>query len=325
MGFRHTTLVASKSRLAPLSELTIPRLELIAAVITSRLITTVKKALESIMNIDRYYCWTDSKAVLYWITRTKELKQFVDNRVSTILELTTVDMWGHCPGTQNPADVGSRGCFPSEIESNSTWWEGPSWLKGPPDCYPKLDGFIEETDVSEDCLKEFRVKNAKQNDPGSTTSFLTYALETHNAVKPMNVSEVIDCTRYSKPMKLSRVTATVLRFIAILKTRSDDSKQKLLRNTEISQEDVITAEKLWIRDAQREMEQQKNWKDLQKQLSLFKDEEGIIRSRERLAHSLLPVEAKFPILLPREHYLTRLIVEHCHREVQHGGVKETLT
>ena len=88
---------------------------------------------------------------------------------------------------------------------------------------------------------------------------------------------------------------------------------------------MITAEKLWIRDVQREMEQQKNWRDLQQQLSLFKDEEGIIRSRGRLANSLLPVEAKFPILLPREHYLTRLVVEHCHREVQHGGVKETLT
>ena len=158
-GFRHTSLVASKSRLAPLSDFTIPRLELVAAVITSRLITTVINALSSVVNIDRCYCWTDSKAVLYWITRGKELKQFVQNRVNAILDLTTVDMWNHCPGPQNPVDLGSRGCFPSEIAKNQTWWEGPQWLKESQDCYPKLEGIIEETEISEDCSKEFRAKS----------------------------------------------------------------------------------------------------------------------------------------------------------------------
>ena len=141
-------------------------------------------------------------------------------------------------------------------------------------------------------------------------------------MKTTNISSIIDCTRYSNPIKLYRVTARVLHFINNLKIKSD---KKLLKITEISTEDLITAEKLWIRDIQREAEQQRNWKDLQQQLGLYKDEDGVIRSRGRLANSLLPDGAKFPILLPREHNLTKLIVEQCHKEVQHGGVKETLT
>ena len=75
------------------------------------------------------------------------------------MDLTTVDMWNYCPGPQNPADLGLRGCFPSEIAKNQTWREGPQWLK---DCYPKLEGIIEETDISEDCLKEFQEKSSKK-------------------------------------------------------------------------------------------------------------------------------------------------------------------
>ena len=62
----------------------------------------------------------------------------------------------------------------------------------------------------------------------------------------------------------------------------------------------------------------------QQQLGLYKDENQHLKCGGRLAHAELNSETRHPILLPREHHLAKLIVEHCHKEVKHGGVKDTL-
>ena len=53
--------VASKTRVAPLSNQTIPRLELLSAVVLARLMHSVKEALTSEIEISKLVCWTDSK------------------------------------------------------------------------------------------------------------------------------------------------------------------------------------------------------------------------------------------------------------------------
>ena len=55
----YVRFVSSKTRVAPLSEQTIPRLELLSAVVLSRLIRRIKEALSSEMKIDSLLCWTD--------------------------------------------------------------------------------------------------------------------------------------------------------------------------------------------------------------------------------------------------------------------------
>ena len=106
--------------------ITIPRLELLASVILSRLTATVYRALESVIQIEDYYCWTDSKTAYYWIKNGKEHKQLVQNRVDEVLQNSDPDKWFHVPGIDNPADIGTRGALPSEIENNDLWWHGPS-------------------------------------------------------------------------------------------------------------------------------------------------------------------------------------------------------
>ena len=83
-----TKLVASKSRVAPLSQPSVPRLELLASLITSRLLNTVKNAFQNVLNIERTVCWTDSKCALFWIMGGREHKQFIQNRVDEVLDLT---------------------------------------------------------------------------------------------------------------------------------------------------------------------------------------------------------------------------------------------
>ena len=125
----YVRFVSSKTRVAPLSEQTIPRLELLSAVVLSRLIHSVKEALSSEMKIDKLFCWTDSKIAWYWIVQSqKEWKPFVQHRVDEIRKLVPEECWNHCPGADNPADLLSRGMNCRELENSVLWWNVPSGL-----------------------------------------------------------------------------------------------------------------------------------------------------------------------------------------------------
>ena len=121
-------LLSSKTRVAPLTRQSIPRLELLSVVILARLVSSVKEALASQITIDKTHLWLDSKTAICWIKGSKEWKQFVQNRVNEILSLTEESMWNHCPGIENPADIGSRGEGAAKLKSNVLWGKGPSWL-----------------------------------------------------------------------------------------------------------------------------------------------------------------------------------------------------
>ena len=114
-----TSLAASKSRVAPLTPMTTPRLELIAALILVSLISTVKEALSPVINIEKIFCWTDNITVYYWMQLNRQYKQFVQNRIDEILKLTDANNWRHCAGNNNPVDVGCRGNLPSDLVNNA--------------------------------------------------------------------------------------------------------------------------------------------------------------------------------------------------------------
>src|SRR5207237_4126511 len=92
------------------------------------------------------YCWTDSSTALAWIRRNDEWGTFVGNRVKEICRLTPVDSWNHVHGIKNPADLPSRGCTSKEL-LESRWWEGPEWLKGSRNDWPKLEVQFDENAI----------------------------------------------------------------------------------------------------------------------------------------------------------------------------------
>ena len=59
--------VTSKSRVLPLKKQTIPRLELLSALLLARLMEAVSEILKSEIDISAKVCFTDSKVILYWI------------------------------------------------------------------------------------------------------------------------------------------------------------------------------------------------------------------------------------------------------------------
>ena len=290
-----TAFFASKTRVAPLSQLTIPRLELLSALILSRLITTVEEALKPLVAIEKIYCWTDSTTALHWIIGTnKEWKTFVENQVKEIRSCAPPSSWNNCPGTENPADIASRGTHPSKLSESPVWFRGPEWLQTREDMWPSHKN---KTEPPAECLQEIK---------SSTLTNLT-AIEASAAA-------IIDCNRYSSLQRVLRVTAYVKQFV-------HDITWKERITGPLSTNEMQEAEILWIKEMQGHLQVD----ELEKQLGLFKDEKGIIRCRGRLGNSQASYHTKFPALLSRNHHVTSLIIRYCHKCVMHNGLKETST
>ncbi|XP_065062391.1 uncharacterized protein LOC135689168 [Rhopilema esculentum] len=301
------TLVMSKSRIAPLSRMTIPRLELLSCLILARLITALKEMLSPLIEIDISHCFTDSISALYWIKgASKEWKLFVENRVQEIRKLVGPERWLHCRGKENPADIPTRKASVAKLAEGSTWWRGPTWLANDHVSIPIAQELFETEEMPSDCSGEL-----KASDPSKTTVLSTSAEITHN------LPEIIHIERYSSYNKVLRITAYVLRFIYNIRNR-DDRKTE-----ELSAKEMETAENILIQSAQMTINKA-YVKKIEPQLDVFKDKDGILRCGGRLNNSNLDLQAKNPILLPRDSQLTILIILQSHSNVMHNGVKETL-
>ena len=310
----HARLVISKARVAPLAKQTIPRLELLSALLLARLISVTVRALESVIEFSKLKCWTDSKVALYWITqREKEWKQYVQGRVEEIRSLVDVKHWNHCPGSENPADIPSRGILPTQLASSELWWFGPKWLSLPEN--PVEEPAYLDVMPSE-CQEEMKVKDKTITDQKTQSMLVMQGPKA-------SLSNIIACKEYSCLYRLLKVTAIVVKFITLLKSRISATNPPI--NPKVTGTDIERAQVMWIKELQCAMEGNQNFKSWNRDLNLFTDKDGVVRCKGRLSNSELPYSTKYPILLDKEHHLATLIVWSCHRRVLHGGVKETLT
>ena len=120
-------LLSSKSRVAPVKQ-TIPRLELLGALLLSRLMLWVRNFLKDELLFDVYY-WCDSQIALAWIKSTnKEFKGFMENRVTEIWKKSAIENWHYCKTMENPTDLITRKQI-IDLNCNKFWWEGTIILK----------------------------------------------------------------------------------------------------------------------------------------------------------------------------------------------------
>ncbi|XP_033096565.1 uncharacterized protein LOC117100838 [Anneissia japonica] len=144
-GSFESRLITAKSRVAPLKKLTVPLLELQAAVMGARLADAVVK--ESTFKFSNQILMTDSMIVLEWIRRPAQcFKQFVAARVSEIQRKTQIANWRHVPGILNPADDLSRGMRADKLTDR--WINGPEFISKPISEWPqeKSDNDTEDTE-----------------------------------------------------------------------------------------------------------------------------------------------------------------------------------
>ncbi|XP_011862577.1 PREDICTED: uncharacterized protein LOC105559116, partial [Vollenhovia emeryi] len=130
-------LICSKTKVAPIKKLTIPRLELTAALLLARLMVHTVNA-HDLPNVTTF-CWSDSSVALTWITTQSSCwKDFVRNRVSSIQELQSNTSWRFVPGKENPADCASRGLRSDQLIQHDLWWKGPDWLSKSQTSWPSI-------------------------------------------------------------------------------------------------------------------------------------------------------------------------------------------
>lgn len=91
------------------------------------------------LNLSKHQYWTDSKVTLCWIKSTlKTWKTFLSYRVGEIQEKASVSERFHMKGSENPADIISRGCCPTELSRCVFWWHGPGWLLKDEEYWPSI-------------------------------------------------------------------------------------------------------------------------------------------------------------------------------------------
>ena len=300
--------VAAKTRVAPLKAQTVPRLELLSALLLARLVKNLTHSLEPALSLTPPRCFTDSQVTLCWIRgQDKEWRQFVQNRVLEVRKLTPVDSWRHCSGSDNPADLPSRGLAPLDLSVSELWRNGPSWL-----AHGEIEGNAQELTPTEECLAEMKTKCR-----GQVSLLVTE--------KSIRLEELISCHNYSTLRRLLAVTAFVLRYVRVLKFKAKLSIVEGPRSLVLEADEVAKAEVLWVIESQSQLTKDKDFGTWKKQFGLFLDHEGMWRCGGRLTNADLPYSTRYPVLLPRKYHFTILIVKSAHGRVLHNGVKETLS
>lgn len=125
-GHNEVGFVMGKAKLAAVPELTIPQLELCAAVLAVEMSELFKEELK--IEVNRTVFYTDSKVVLGYISnQNRRFHVYVNNRVQRIKQSSLPDQWRYVPTEHNPADHGSRS-VPAEKLASTSWLYGPTFL-----------------------------------------------------------------------------------------------------------------------------------------------------------------------------------------------------
>jgi hypothetical protein len=310
--------IGSKARVAPVKPLSIPRLELQAALLSARWGSTIKKIHR--YNIKKQIFLSDSQCVLSWITDPKfKHDKFVGSRIGEILESTEPCEWFYVPSKHNVADEATKRM---KILDENRWIDGPTYLKQP--------------------FEEWPIKIARE----------VY----HVTVQPPEVSwfDLYDTVTLYKWSKLVRVTGYVLRAADYMRQRISKFKLKYEGKREprkfsgpLSEREKEDAKRFiftkiqeeafkddisdLIKDQQTEFGRYDERSHVKTSSSIFKlrpflNEHGEIRIFTRLPdNEQWDGNQRFPILLPNKHKIVDVYIRYMHMRNYHVGIEKTIS
>ena len=286
--------IMAKSRVAPLKVLSLPQLELMAALIGTRLAKFLLDTLSSRYPNLKVKIWSDSEIVLYWINSNRKLKQFVMHRINEMKGLFPVSTWNHCPTDQNPADLLTRGITTSQLQLSSLWNNGPTWLLQEtqwPVWNPlsTINLSLFETEVFESEVSETKANTTETPNTASSGS-------NQKQTNSVDIHLITDMSRYSSLEKLLMVTTYVYRFLQNI------AKTEPRIEGPITPSEKHEALKVWIKNCQnrhysKEIANLKSPSStrlpLVRQLRLYLDTEGYLRCGGRIHNAPLSELTRF--------------------------------
>ena len=284
-GVQVPQIIMAKAKVAPVKTKTLPQLELTALYVGVKLQQYVRDTMIKIQ-FKEVLLWSDSEVALWQVKNNNSKKIYVRNRVAAINEIGPHCILQHVKTEHNPADLLTRGMSVKKLKEANHWFHGPSWLNS------REDWPAQKMTTSTQC-----------------SIVAAQASEEH--------IPLFDGSEYSRSQKLFRATELVFKFINNCKKEDFISVTPINYWLKIVQGTEFSEELKFLKGRHRKAP------ELVRKLGLFL-EDGIIRCKGRINNSELSYSAKFPVLLPKKHWFTRLLIEDAHRRAIHGGVQDTL-
>ena len=311
VGEVHCNFAFGKSRVAPLKQMTIPRMELAAAVVAVKVAFQLQTELD--FTLENTYFWSDSTSVLGYIRNEKaRYNTFVANRVALIREYSSPSQWNYVPTHQNPADEASRGLDGDALLECESWRNGLEFLwKSQSEWPPQPDSYsIDDTDAE---VKQVSCGATASHQDSIFSRFMTY---------------------FSDWFRLRRVVAVLRRTVLGWKySVSGDQKGVDPRSVPLNASDIKAAEMVVLRWSQQvhypeEIKSLKAGSRL-KQGKLARLSpvlvQDVLRVGGRLKNSSVSEDTKFPIIISPESPVAESIIRSIHLQMGHGGREQVLS
>ncbi len=299
--------VFGKAKLAPQPDLTIPRLELCAAVLAIEIAEMLVSEMDTTFDNMTYY--TDSKVVLGYIqNQSRRFYVYVHNRIQRIRQSPCSGPWKYVPTHLNPADVGSR-TVTSDLLSSTTWLKGPAFLH-----------------------------NVSLHSPELQEAYDLINPDTDSEVRPQVVAsfthvtrDVIHPQRFERFSKFSTLLIAVAHLIHVARSFAHSTQDEcqgwhVCRPTE---EELLKAKVCIVKSVQNECYSEElkcinSGSNIPQSSSLWKlhpilDQNQLLRVGGRIEQSGLSMNDVHPIIIPGRHHLATLLVSHYHEAVKHQG------
>ncbi|KAL3967647.1 phylloquinone omega-hydroxylase/docosahexaenoic acid omega-hydroxylase [Sarotherodon galilaeus] len=336
----HSAFIIGKARVTPLKPVTIPRLELTAAVVAAKMDRMVRAELE--LELEESVFWTDSTSVIKYLkNETARFRTFIANRVAAIKDRSAVSQWRYVNTSANPADFASRGLSVGAFLKAKTWITGPDFITKPEMEWPEMPDSVCQPICNDPEVKEASVYALMVEEGADATSQLIH--------------------HYSSWHRVKRAVAWVLRLKGVLKLlaqkrkdleanlydgRLDVGSQRLEQEKQmthlkanlpilpLSVSDMAEAEVEIVRFSQGQRFGEEIAK-LQQGKTVSKDsplcqlspvvQDGILRVGGRLSRSSMQEEIKHPAILAKDQHIATLILRSAHEDLGHGGRNHVLS
>ena len=327
----HCALLMGKSRVVPLEPITIPRLELAAAVLSVKTSELLQREMQ--YEKVRHVFWTDSKVVLGYIcNEARRFRIFVANRVQQIKDHSEPYQWHHVITERNPADIASRGIQAIELVSNTMWFNGPSFLWEP-------NLLLEDTeyvavDQTDPEVRKTQVLLVDQTMPNHLFPTLLERLEYfsswHHAKRAIALCLRLKTKLIQRSVKRSVCTDERLshsEYEPLCVQELHEAEHTICKIVQEScfKDEISQLKSHNIVDAPTDRDEisvrhkaLKSSSQLRR-LDPFLDSHGILRVGGRIQNANESSSFKHPILLPRKGHITELVVRLFHENCLHQG------